>query len=267
MIDSHAHVAFGAFDADRAEVIARLPAAGVSGWIEVGTDLEQSRKAVALAEQHTNCWATVGVHPDDAGKLNGMAWKELEKIAAHKRVVAIGEVGFDFFRGGTKEMQEPVLRRFIELAQCLRKPIVFHIRDPVKSPNGDHGASAHEVMLELLRSYSDSERPRGVIHTFSGNEKQAKQYLDLGMYLSFSGVLTFPKKAEVIQEVARAGALDRMLIETDCPFLAPEPFRGKRNEPSYVRLVADKLAKLRGLPLVEIDRATEENTKRLFDIG
>lgn len=258
MIDSHAHVAFGAFDADRAEVIARLPAAGVSGWIEVGTDLKHSRKAVVLAEQYHSCWATVGVHPDDVGELDEMVWQELEKMARQKKVVAIGEVGFDFFREGTHALQEPVLRRFVELARRASKPVVFHVRDGEES--------AHEAMLEFLRGFSDAERPRGVVHTFSGSEEQAKQYLELGMYLSFSGVLTFPKKAEVIQEVARTMPLERILIETDCPFLTPHVHRGQRNEPSYVRFVAEKLAELRGVSLEEIDRVTRENTKRLFDL-
>lgn len=254
MVDSHAHLAFSAFDNDRAEVIARLDPAGVHGWIEVGTDIEQSRQAVALAEQYEQCWATVGVHPDSVQELDEVAWVELEKLARHEKVVAIGEVGFDFFRQGTREAQEPVLRRFIALAQQVHKPVVWHVRD------------AHAAMLEFLAGYLDKERPHGVIHTFSGDEAQADQYLRLGMYLSFSGVLTFPKKAEVMQAVARAMPLERILVETDCPFLAPEPFRGKRNEPSYVRLVAEKLAQLRSLSVEEIDRATEENTKRLFDI-
>lgn len=261
MFDSHAHVAFEAFNSDRADVIARLPPAGVSGWIEVGTDLEQSRKAVALAEQYENCWATVGVHPDDVGELDEAAWPELAQLAAHTKVVAIGEVGFDFHRlpeANGVQQQRMVLARFVELAQRVKKPIVFHVR------SGE--MDAHTAMLEFLRSYLDNERPRGVIHTFSGTVEQAQQYLELGIYLSFSGVLTFPKKAEVIQEVARAAPLNRILIETDCPFLAPEPYRGKRNEPSYVRFVAEKLAQLRGVTLAEIDRATEVNTKRLFDM-
>lgn len=258
MFDSHAHVAFSLFDADREEVIARLQPASVTGWIEVGTDQEQSRWAVALAEQYVNCWATVGVHPDNVAELNEAVWQELTQLIMRKKVVAVGEVGFDFFREGKREVQELVLRQFVELAQRVKKPIVFHVRD------GE--ASAHNAMLEFLRNYSDSERPRGVIHTFSGNEEQAKQYLELGMHLSFSGVITFPKKAEVIQEVARTAPPDRILIETDCPFLTPEPFRGQRNEPSYVRFVAEKLAQLRGVTLAEIDRVTEKNTKRLFDI-
>lgn len=252
MYDSHAHLAFSAFDNDRADVVAQLQPAGVAGWVEVGTDLEQSRKVVALAEQHDNCWATVGVHPDDVTELNEAAWQELEKLAQHKKVVAIGEVGFDFFREGRREIQEPILRRFVELAQRVKKPVVFHVR------------SAHEAMLKFLRGCS--ECPKGVIHTFSGNAEQAKAYLELGIYLSFSGVLTFPKKAEVIQAVARTMPLDRILIETDCPFLTPQAHRGQRNEPSYVRFVAEKLAELRGVSLTEIDRVTEENTKRLFDI-
>lgn len=170
--------------------------------------------------------------------------------------------------GSVVKQQHIALVRFVELALRVKKPIVFHVRDPVKSRQGrDHGASAHAAMLEFLLSYSDSERPHGVIHTFSGDQEQARQYLELGMYLSFSGVLTFPKKAEVIQKVARTMPLERILIETDCPFLTPQPHRGQRNEPSYVRFVAEKLAELRGVSLAEIDRATEENTKQLFDIG
>jgi TatD DNase family protein len=260
MIDSHAHVMFDSFDSDRDQVIKRMPEAGVTGWIEIATNLEQSRQAVALAQQYDTCWAAVGVHPDDISELNEDTWPVIEELLQKPKVVAVGEVGFDFYREGKREQQEPVLRRFVELAQARQLPVVFHVRDTKGTYN------AHEAMVEFLKSYSDADRPHGVLHTFSGTREHAQQYLELGMYLSFSGVITF-KNAGPILDVVKTMPLGRLLIETDCPFLAPEPYRGKRNEPAYVRFVAQKIAELRQVSLEEINRLTHENTKRLFKLS
>ncbi|MEX2054558.1 MAG: TatD family hydrolase [Candidatus Andersenbacteria bacterium] len=256
MIDSHAHLNFDSFDPDRATVIERTLAADV-GWIEVGTDLAQSRRAVALAEPLERVWASVGVHPSDIATLTPAQWDELAVLAQHPKVVAIGEVGVDFYRGGTAEEQLPVLRQFIELAHQHALPVIFHVR------NG--AVDAHDTLITFLHELPGNLMPAGVIHTFSGNRAQAEAYLKLGLHLSFSGVVTF-KNAGEITDVATTTPLDRLLIETDCPFLAPEPYRGKRNEPLYVQYVAEKIAQLRDLSVEEVQTATEHNTQTLFKL-
>ncbi|MDP3997905.1 MAG: TatD family hydrolase [Candidatus Andersenbacteria bacterium] len=257
MIDSHAHVAFEAFDNDRDEAVARMAAVGVKGWIEIGADMVSSRQAVAMARKYSNAWATVGVHPDDINKLTENDWREMEQLITGNKVVAIGEVGLDYYRGGKREEQEPVLLRFIRLAVTRDLPVVWHIR------SGDR--DANEDLLEILGRLSVDERPRGVMHSFSGSLEQAQRYLELGLYVSFSGVVTF-KNSGALPEVAKLVPLDRMLVETDAPFLAPVPHRGERNEPAYVRLTAEKIAQLRGVDLEVVDSATEQNTRKLFGL-
>jgi TatD DNase family protein len=256
MIDSHAHLNFDSFDPDRRAVIERTLAAGV-GWIEVGTDLTQSRQAVALAQAHERVWASVGVHPSDIATLTSAQWHELEELAQQPKVVAIGEVGIDFYRGGTANEQLPVLRLFVELAAKHTLPVIFHVR------NG--AADAHEALITFLQELPSELHPTGVIHTFSGNRVQAEKYLQLGLYLSFSGVVTFKNAGEIL-DVAKSMPLDQLLVETDCPFLAPEPHRGQRNEPLYVKYVAEKIAALRDLSIDEVITATEKNTQTLFTL-
>jgi len=262
MIDSHAHMAFSQFDEDREEVVSRAWEAGVEGWIEVGTDIGSSKKAIELARsgrgQPLRVWATVGVHPSEAEGLNEEDWEKLRKLVKEKEVVAVGEVGVDLYRGGSWQKQLKALRRFIELANRNNLPVIFHVRSSDR-------VDAHNEIIDLLSSYSDSERPLGVMHSFSGTWQQAEKYLELGMYLAFNGVVTF-KNAGETAEVASRAPLNRMLIETDCPFLAPEPHRGKRNEPAYVRLVAEKIAELKGLSFDDVALATGNNTRQLFAV-
>lgn len=257
MFDSHAHVMFPTLTDDRGDVVARARAAGLWGWLEIGVDIGGSRRAVELAEAQDGVWATVGVHPDDIAGLDEEAWREIEGLASHPKVKAIGEVGLDFYRDGKLEEQVPVLQKFITLANEKKLPVVFHVRDGAKS--------AHEELLTILEGYPSGERPRGVIHTFSGNLAQAKRYLNLGLYISFSGVITFKNAGELL-EVAAMVPMNKMLIETDSPFLAPEPYRGKRNEPAYVKFVAEKLAEIRGTTLQEIEKQTDANARALFGI-
>jgi len=258
MIDSHAHIMFDSFDVDRDDVIARTREAGVQGWLEIGTDIGSSRRAVALAQQHAFVWAAVGVHPDDITDLSEASWQELEKLLEKDRVVAVGEVGFDFYREGTLVEQRPVVERFVALALSRDLPVVWHVR------SGDE-EDAHEALLDYLEALPRDQIPSGVIHTYSGDEQQAERYLALGLYLSFSGVVTF-KNAGAAATVAQTVSLERMLIETDCPFLAPEPYRGKRNEPAYVRYVAERIAQLRGLDIDEVIEQTVANAKNLFGL-
>jgi TatD DNase family protein len=258
MIDSHAHVAFKHFDSDRNEVIERAKEAGVRGWIEVGTDIEQSQKAIELARKHENVWATVGVHPTDVEDISVAEWSKLESLAQEDKVVAIGEVGIDLYRGGSLKKQIEFLKRIIKLANNSNLPMIWHVRSSEE-------VDAHEEVLMLLASYKEGERPKGVMHSYSGTWEQAEKYLELGMYISFTGVVTF-KNAGITAEVARRAPLDRILIETDCPFLAPEPYRGKRNELAYVKLVAEKIAELKKISVEEVMKVTLRNTKKLFVI-
>lgn len=253
MIDSHAHVAFDGFDQDRNEVIARAKEADVH-WIEIGTDLEQSRKAVELVQGEENAWATVGIHPSDI--TGGIDWQAFSELFSQPKVVAVGEVGIDLYHQDNLTEQLEALKKFIGLAREKNLPVVFHVRS-------GKGGDAHNHLLSFLE---EQHWNWGVIHTFSGSLVQAEKYLALGLYLSFSGVVTF-KNAGEIAEAARTMPLERMLVETDCPFLAPEPYRGKRNEPAYVKFVAEKIAVLRGLTAAEVERATEENTRRLFSLS
>lgn len=264
MFDSHAHVLFDSFNEDRDAVITRARQAGLSGWLEIGTDLASSRKAVAFASTQPGVFATVGVHPGDIGELAESDWSEIETLLSKPRVVAVGEVGFDFYRGGREQEQLPVLSRFIQLAIAQDLPVIFHVRDPAAGESS-HPATAHEAMIKFLQALPASARPRGVMHTYSGNQDQAQIYLELGMFLSFSGVVTF-KNAGVTAEVARTVPADRLLIETDSPFLTPEPFRGQRNEPAQVTYVAQKIAQLRGVPVEEIAAATDRNAEKLFGL-
>ncbi len=257
MIDSHAHLAFESFNDDRDAVVKRLLGAGVNGWIEVGTSVSDSQQAIALAEKYPQAFATVGVHPSGIGELTEAAWQALEEMMGHERVRAIGEVGFDFYRGGSLPEQTETLKRFIAIANQHGLPVVFHVRDGKE-------INAHDQLVKLLRKYSEAERPRGVIHTYSGTAKQAQAYLELGMHLSFSGVITFKNAGEILA-AAQSAPAGRILIETDCPFLAPDPYRGKRNEPAYVAIVANKLADIRGVTLNSIAAQTQNNAAELFN--
>ncbi|MBI1833644.1 MAG: TatD family hydrolase [Candidatus Andersenbacteria bacterium] len=258
MFDSHAHIAVSQFDKDREVVIERARNAGLFGWLEVGTDIEQSHKAIALAETQDGAYATVGVHPSDIGSLTESGWKKIDELLSNSKVKAVGEIGLDFYRGGNLSEQTEVLLRFLELAQKHSLPIVFHVR------NGEM-TDAHEELLKILNNLSTDRKPSGVIHTFSGNLLQAQKYLELGLYLSFSGVVTF-KNAGAIVEAAINTPLDRILIETDCPFLAPVPYRGKRNEPAYVQYVAAKIAELHHIPVEKVIEHTDVNAHKLFNI-
>ena len=258
MFDSHAHVTFPQFDADRDDVIDRTKQAGVDGWIEIGTDLDNSRQALELAKKVEGVYASVGVHPNDIYKLNQKVWGELTKLANHPRVKAVGEVGLDFYRGGSVEEQQGVLERFIGLAQERSLPVIFHVRS-------GHEVDAHDTLLYLLSHHEPSRRPSGVIHTFSGTAEQARKYLEFGLYISFSGVLTFQNAGQLV-DVANWVPLDRVLIETDCPFLAPAPFRGKRNEPIMIQHVAEKLAEIKGISVNEVDEQTTQNARELFHL-
>ena len=249
MIDSHTHLDDERFDPDREETIARAIAAGVTRMVAVGTghgppDLEAG---VRLAAKHDFIYATVGVHPHDASKAGEETFARLRELAAHPKVIAIGEIGLDYhYDFSPRPTQKAVFERQLALAAECGQPIAIHTRE------------AWQDTLEMLKGRGLP----GVVHCFSGGEDQAREALDLGLYLGIGGVLTF-SKADDLRCAARFAPEDRLLLETDCPYLAPVPHRGKRNEPAFVAQVAQRLALERGRPVEEIAEATSRNFERL----
>jgi TatD DNase family protein len=250
LVDSHCHLDDPQFDADREEVIERAVAAGVSRMLAVGTgkgppDLEAG---IRLAERYPFIYATVGVHPHDASKATEETFARIEELAAHPKVVAIGEIGLDYhYDFSPRDVQHAVFARQVEIAAELGKPIVIHTRE------------AWADTMALLRPGAPVA---GIIHCFTGDERQAREALDLGFHLAFGGVLTFPK-ADAVRQAARITPEDRLLVETDCPYLAPVPHRGKRNEPAFMTEVVRRLAAERDRDPEEIAEATTRNIERL----
>jgi TatD DNase family protein len=252
LIDSHCHLDSDQFDADREQVIERALASGVSQMVAIGTgngppDLEAG---IRLADRYEFFYATVGVHPHDAAKANDVTFQSLADLTNHPKVIAIGEIGLDYhYDFSPRETQQAV---FIRQMQIAKKPIVIHTRE------------AWDDTIKLIREHWDPERG-GIMHCFSGNPEQAQQALDLGFYLSFGGIVTFPKALE-IQESARMAPIDRILVETDAPYLAPVPKRGKRNEPAFMVETVRKLAQLRGESEQAIADSTTNNFRRLMSL-
>ena len=254
LIDSHAHLDDLRYDTDRDNVLQRAEAAGIEAIVTIGCDLATSQAAVALAQAHPNIFATIGVHPHEAKEIGEGWYESFRSLARHPKVVAYGEIGLDYhYDHSPREIQRQRFREQIHLARELALPLVIHTRE------------AQEDTVMILREEGAVD-VGGVFHCFSEDAWIAKDALDLGFYLSFSGVLTF-KNATMLRDIAKTVPLDRLMVETDCPYLAPVPYRGKRNEPAYVQYVAEILAEIRGNGSFEsIARATVENTKRVFRI-
>ena len=253
LFDTHAHLHFPEFADDLGAVLARARAAGVRRVLTIGTNVETSRAAVALAAREPDVWASVGVHPHDAGEADATALAEIEELAAEPRVVGIGETGLDFFRNlSPRDAQERVFRAQLALARRVGKPVIVHCRD------------AHEATLAILAEERVDE-PGGVMHCFSGDVEIARRCLGLGLLISLAGPVTYPK-ARALPEVARFVPGDRLVVETDCPFLPPQPYRGKRNEPAYLAITAARVAELRGESLQTLAARTSENAAKLFGL-
>ncbi len=250
LVDSHAHVQVRQFAGDRTEVIEAAFAANVEQIIVPGVDLQSSREAVALAAAYpSRLFAAVGTHPHDATTLNDETLAAQRALASSPHVLAIGEIGLDYYRDlSPREAQREALVKQLELARELDLPVILHNRD------------SHDDLVALVRSVAGS---RGVFHCFIGNVQMARDALELGFYLSFAGPVTFPRNTE-LAEVAAWAPADRILVETDSPYLAPPPFRGKRNEPRHVTLIAKRLAGLRGVTDEEIAAMTTRNAAALF---
>ena len=254
LVDSHAHLDGPKFSEDLADTLSRATANGISHILTIGCDLESSASSVTLAEKYEQIYAAVGVHPHDATEIGVENLTKLRTMLAHPKVVALGEIGLDFYRDHSpRDIQRSAFRKQIQLAKEVGKPIIVHDRD------------AHDEVIQILRE-EDAAQVGGVLHCFSGNLDMAQQCLELGFYLSFTGTITYPKNQE-IREIIKTIPIDRMLVETDCPYLSPQKFRGKRNEPAYVRYTAEKIAEVKGLTIGDIARVTSRNSHDLFGFG
>lgn len=252
IIDTHCHIYYPDFATDWDQMLARAEDNGVRGMVVVGADLASSRQAVQIAECYQQIYCTVGIHPHDVQQADEAAIAEIRQLAlASPKCVAIGEIGLDFYRDrAPRDVQRSIFDRFLRMAQELDKPVVIHDRD------------AHQETLDQIKAAGVT---RGMMHCFSGDTDFAQQCLAQGLYISITGTVTYPSN-EQLRDVVRSVPLERLLLETDCPYLAPAPHRGKRNEPAYTRITAEKVAELRGLTVADVGRITTMNAGRLFGI-
>lgn len=252
-IDSHAHLDMEQFDSDRDEVIQRALSADVGQVVTVGIDVRSSLKAISLAENYPPVFAAVGIHPHNADVVDRKDLKRIESISAEKKVVAIGEMGLDFYRNlSSRDNQRKRFKQQLDIAMRCNLPVVVHARE------------AHEEVLEILSSFEGGGL-RGVIHCFSSDIGLAEAFIEMGYFISIPGTVTFAN-ASLMHEVVAAIPLDTMLLETDSPYLSPIPYRGRRNEPSRVVHTAQKVADIRGITLDEVAIQTSKNARRLFGL-
>ena len=253
LIDTHAHLDFPRFDKDRNEVIARAWDSGISYIVNVGADLASSRRSIKLAQEYPFIFATVGVHPHDASDLDQKMIEELKELAVDEKVVAIGEIGLDYhYDNSPRDLQKAAFKKQLQLAAELSLPVVIHSRE------------ADQDTLEILKTDFDKKNG-GIMHCFGSGLEMAGQCLDMGMYLAFGGVSTFNNAVE-LRKVIKSVSLEKILIETDSPYLTPEPLRGKRNEPKFIRFVAEKIAEIKGLGLIEVAETTTSNAIKVYNL-
>lgn len=254
LFDTHVHLNDLKYEADLEEVLKRAEDKGVSKMLVVGFDQRTNRRAIELAESHENIYASVGWHPVDAIDLTDEQWEEVVRLANHPKVAAIGECGLDYYWDKSpKEVQRTVFERQIELAKQVKKPLIIHTRDSISD-------------TYAILKVNNGQEIGGVMHCFSGSKEMALEFLKLNFKIGLGGPVTF-KNGRRPQEVAEVVPLDSLLVETDAPYLAPHPHRGKRNEPAYVSLVAEKIAEIKGLSYEEICEATMKNGMELFNIS
>ncbi|HXV28186.1 MAG TPA: TatD family hydrolase [bacterium] len=252
-VDTHVHLHFPEYDQDRKEVIERSRTTGVDQFINVGTDVESSRVSLELAQKYGFIWATAGIHPHDVKDADAAALQRIEELLAHPRMVAVGEVGLDFFRDHSpREKQKEIFREFIRIHLKVRKPLVIHCRD------------AYEDLILLLEE--EMKPPyHGVMHCYSSGLETMKHLVDKGLHISFAGPLTY-KKNDALREACKACPKDRLLFETDAPFLPPQSMRGKRNESAFLIETAQAAADLHHMPIQELAEITTANAKALFGL-
>ncbi|TLS35100.1 TatD family hydrolase [Pseudalkalibacillus caeni] len=254
LFDTHTHINAIQFDEDREEVIHKAREAGVETMIVVGFDRETIERAMQLVEEYDFIYAAVGWHPVDAIDMKDEDLDWIEELASHPKVVAIGEMGLDYhWDKSPHDIQKEVFRKQIRLAKKVKLPIIIHNRDATRD------------VVDILKQ-EEAEDVGGIMHCFSGDVEIARECIDMNFYISLGGPVTF-KNAKEPKVVAEAVPIERLLVETDCPFLAPHPYRGKRNEPAYVKLVAEKIAELKGVSYEELAQKTSDNAFRLFSIN
>lgn len=254
IFDTHTHLNVEQFKDEIPEVMERARELGVSEMAVVGFDTSTIEKSLELSHTYENIYSIIGWHPTEAGSYTKEIETKLQQQLEDERVVALGEIGLDYYwMEDPKEVQDKVFRRQIAIAKEMNLPISIHTRDAIED--------TYKILKE-----EKIHNIGGIMHSFSGDAEWAKRFLDLGMHISFSGVVTF-KKAFEVHEAASFVPLDKLLVETDAPYLAPMPYRGKRNEPGYTRYVVEKLAELRNLPFEEVAKITQENAHKLFRIG
>ena len=253
LFDTHAHLDDKKYDQDREEMLKRAQAKGIQHIVNVGYDLASSQRSIRLAEQFAFIYAAVGIHPHDAGETTEESFSKLRKLAEHPKVVAVGEMGLDYFRDlSPRDIQQQVFRRQLGLARAIGKPVIIHDRE------------AHGDIMTILKE-EQAGQIGGILHCFSGSWEMAEQCLEMGFYLSIAGPVTFSNARKLV-EIAAKVPLNRLLIETDAPYLTPEPYRGKRNESAHVALVAEKIASVRKITLEELAEATTSNGLRVFKL-
>ena len=251
LFDSHAHLNDEAFDQDRAELLETFRYAGVGLVMNAGCSLESSREGIALADAYPWIYCSVGTHPDTADEVNEEVLEVYRQMCRHPKVKAIGEIGLDYhYETIPRDLQKQAFRMQMQLAEELEMPVIVHERD------------AHDDGMAIVKKFP---KVKGVFHCYSGSAEMARQLVNMGWYIGFTGVLTF-KNARKAVETAQQIPLDRILLETDCPYMAPEPYRGKRNHPGYLPKMAEKLAQIRDIPVEDVIRVTTENAKRLYRI-
>lgn len=270
LTDTHCHLQFPEYRNDFEHVIKRIKKRGML-IINVGTDFKMSKEGLEIADKYANIYSTVGIHPADVNEATRLEIESLEKLAQNKKVVAIGETGLDYFRLSrnvardfspakkTKNLQKEIFLKHIEVASMLNLPLVLHCRAHDQD-------DAYRDMLEILEKERQTLPKRGVVHCFSSNSSIAQKFISLGFYISFTGIITFKNADNNILEAVKNMPIDNLLIETDAPFLAPEPFRGQRNEPIYVEYVARKIAEIKGMNYDDVERITFENAIKLFNL-
>lgn len=253
LVDSHAHLVDKVYKGDRQQVIQRALQGGVKLIINLGYDLQTSSSALEMAEQYPFMYAAAGIHPHGAKNVKTGYLEDIKGLASREKAVAVGEIGLDFYRDlSPRHRQEEVFREQLRLARILKLPVIIHDRE------------AHQEVLDIVEE-EEGGQFGGVFHCFSGDWKMAEKCLELGFYISIAGPVTY-KKSATLREVARRLPLDRVLVETDCPYLTPVPFRGKRNEPAYVRFTVEEIATLRNMQWEELAGFIYDNTRRLFNI-
>lgn len=253
IFDTHAHYDDDAFDEDRDELLSGMTAKNVEYIVNVGASIESSKRSIALAEKYPFIYAAVGVHPDEVGELDDEKFEKLREWTTHEKVKAVGEIGLDYYWDKEKhDLQKHWFMRQMELAHEVNLPIIVHSREAAKDT------------LDMIIAAKPLDLS-GIIHCYSYSVEQAREYLNMGYYIGIGGVLTF-KNAKKLKEVAEYAPLSQIVLETDCPYLAPTPYRGKRNDSSMIAYVAEELAAIKQMPVEEVLRITNENGKKLYHI-